>query len=216
MKKLVCLLLVCTLLAVSAAALAEPVKLVFWDMIWGSAGVYDKAGEALVAEFNASQDEIEVEYQAVPWDNYYQVFLTAITSGAGPDVATAGSQTPMQFASMGEIQPLDALLEKWEAENDPILDDFLPGFLETNLLDGHTIALPWNADTRVFTYRTDLFEEGRHYRTSYDVGRPARCAAQAEGNVPGYYPARDGRRLRRRAEHHDVVDRLQRCWTDYG
>lgn len=62
MKKLVCLLLVCTLLAVSAAALAEPVKLVFWDMIWGSAGVYDKAGEALVAEFNASQDEIEVEY----------------------------------------------------------------------------------------------------------------------------------------------------------
>ena len=159
MKKLVCLLLVCTLLAVSAAALAEPVKLVFWDMIWGSAGVYDKAGEALVAEFNASQDEIEVEYQAVPWDNYYQVFLTAITSGAGPDVATAGSQTPMQFASMGEIQPLDALLEKWEAENDPILDDFLPGFLETNLLDGHTSALPWNADTRVFTYRTDLFEE---------------------------------------------------------
>ena len=47
MKKLVCLLLVCTLLAVSAAALAEPVKLVFWDMIWGSAGVYDKAGKRL-------------------------------------------------------------------------------------------------------------------------------------------------------------------------
>ena len=74
-------------------------------------------------------------------------------------MATAGSQTPMQFASMGEIQPLDALLEKWEAENDPILDDFLPGFLETNLLDGHTIALLGTADTRVFTYRTDLFEE---------------------------------------------------------
>lgn len=159
MKKLVSVLIAAALIVSSSVAMAEPVKLVFWDMIWGSAGVYDKAGQALVDEFNQSQSDIQVEYQSVPWDNYYQVFLTAITSGSGPDVATAGSQTPMQFASMNEIQPLDGLIEKWKAENDPILDDFLPGFLETNLLDGKTIALPWNADTRVFTYRTDLFEQ---------------------------------------------------------
>ena len=51
MKRLVSVLMVAALLATSSVAMAEPVKLVFWDMIWGSAGVYDKAGQALVDEF---------------------------------------------------------------------------------------------------------------------------------------------------------------------
>lgn len=140
----------------------ESVKLVFWDMMWGEAGIYDVAAEKLVQQFMDENPGITVDYQSIPWDNYYQTFLTAITSGSGPDVATAGSQTPMQFAAMGEILPLTPLVEKWEEKNDPILEDMdsmAEGIVETNNLDGEYVALPWQIDTRVFTYRTDMFQE---------------------------------------------------------
>ena len=113
----------------------ETAKITFWDMMWGEAGVYDVAAEALVDQYNQENPNVKVEYQSVPWDNYYQTFLTAITSGTGPDVATAGSQTPMQFATMGEIMPLTPIVEKWQSEKDPILDDMMEGILETNKLE---------------------------------------------------------------------------------
>lgn len=161
MKKALSILLAMALILSTAAVVSAeaPVKLVFWDMIWGAAGTYDKAAQELVNQFNQEQSGIQVEYQSVPWDNYYQVFLTAISSGEGPDVATAGSQTPMQFAAMGEITSLNPLVEKWKVEGDPILDDFMFGFLETNHLGDDYIALPWHADTRAFIYRKDMFEE---------------------------------------------------------
>ena len=134
----------------------EAAKITFWDMMWGEAGVYDVAAEALVDQYNQENPQVKVEYQSVPWDNYYQTFLTAITSGTGPDVATAGSQTPMQFATMGEIMPLTPIVEKWQSEKDPVLDDMMEGILETNKLEDDYIALPWQCDTRVFTYRTDM------------------------------------------------------------
>lgn len=137
----------------------ETAKITFWDMMWGEAGVYDVAAEALVDQYNQENPQVKVEYQSVPWDNYYQTFLTAITSGTGPDVATAGSQTPMQFATMGEIMPLTPIVEKWQSEKDPVLDDMMEGILETNKLEDDYIALPWQCDTRVFTYRTDMFKE---------------------------------------------------------
>ena len=134
-------------------------QIAFWDMMWGEAGTYDVAAEALVDQYNEENPDVYVEYQSVPWDNYYQTFLTAITSGTGPDVATAGSQTPMQFATMGEILSLTPIVEKWQEEKDPVLEDMMEGILETNKLEGEYIALPWQCDTRMFTYRTDLFED---------------------------------------------------------
>jgi multiple sugar transport system substrate-binding protein len=58
---------------------AQKVVLAFWDMNWGSGNNnYVNAGEALTQKFNETHPNIEVKYQSIPWDNYYQVFLTAI------------------------------------------------------------------------------------------------------------------------------------------
>ncbi len=161
--KILAVVISCAMLAgasvQTAAAAEKKTEITFWDMMWGEAGIYDVAAEALVDQYNQEHPEVNVEYQSVPWDNYYQTFLTAVTSGTGPDVATAGSQTPMQFATMGEILPLNSIIEKWQEEQDSVLEDMPEGILETNFLNGDYIALPWNSDTRLFTYRTDLFEE---------------------------------------------------------
>ncbi|MDD4850622.1 MAG: sugar ABC transporter substrate-binding protein [Gemmiger sp.] len=145
--------------ASQSAAEGEKVTLNFWDMNWNSAAgdMYVNAAKAKVDEFNASQDHIVVEYQSIPWADYYQYFLTAIKGGAGPDVATAGSQTPIQFYQMGEILPLDDIVEQWKTEG--TYEDYIAGIVESNYYDGHYIALPWGCDPRTIIYRTDLFEE---------------------------------------------------------
>lgn len=47
----------------------EKINLEFWDMTWGPAE-YISTAEGLVQKFNDSQDEIEVTYQSIPWDNF--------------------------------------------------------------------------------------------------------------------------------------------------
>jgi multiple sugar transport system substrate-binding protein len=136
----------------------EVKELAFWDMNWGSEN-YPAVAENLVQQFNNSQDEIRVTYQSIPWDNYYQQFLTAIKGGVALDVATTGAQLPVQFAQMGEILTLDSLYEELKAEDKALVEDFAPGAFDTNLFNGHYIAMPTNADPRVFTYRTDYFEQ---------------------------------------------------------
>jgi multiple sugar transport system substrate-binding protein len=168
MKKVLCVLLVVLVFFPSFAqgskesqemtSSSNKKEITFWDMNWGNSD-YPNAGEQLVEKFNASQDEIKVTYQSMPWDNYYQVFLTAIKGGVGPDVATAGSQTPIQFAQMGEILPLDSIMEDWKNENNPILQDYSETSFQANYFNDQYIALPSNGDPRVFTYRTDYFEQ---------------------------------------------------------
>lgn len=44
------------------------------------------AQEKVVADFNASQDEIELVLEVVPYDSAYATLATQIASGAGPDI----------------------------------------------------------------------------------------------------------------------------------
>lgn len=100
------------------------INLEFWDMTWGPAE-YISTAEGLVQKFNDSQDEIEVTYQSIPWDNFYQTFTTAIASESAPDVSTGSGYQQHQFAVMDEILSLDSIIEEWETEGKT--DDLLEG-----------------------------------------------------------------------------------------
>ena len=69
-----------------------------------------------------------------------------------PDAFQLGNTWIPEFVALRAIEPLDARLGTWPAE---ALADYFPGILATNRLDGHTFALPWYVDTRLFFYRTD-------------------------------------------------------------
>jgi multiple sugar transport system substrate-binding protein len=145
---------------VAAVALAslqamaqEPVKLHFWDMIWGPPQYID-AAKGLVDEFNKSHPDIQVEYRSVPWNNWYQTFLTAIGSGTAPDLSTGAGYQAVQLYDQGAIRPLDELID--ELKKDGQYDDFQPGTIDTLRYDNHYVALPWGIDIRVWYYRKDL------------------------------------------------------------
>lgn len=135
------------------AAAQTPVKIQFWDMPWGPAEYIDTA-KSLVAQFNQANPGIQVEYRSVPWTNWYQTYLTAIQAGTAPDLSTGAGYQAVQFFDMDAIRPLDDLIEEMRKEGD--LKDFRPGTVERMAYEGHTMALPWGIDLRVWYFRKDL------------------------------------------------------------
>ena len=136
------------------------VEIEFWDMMWGPADTYTAAATALIDKFNAENtDGITVTLQMTPWDNFYQTFLTAVTSGAAPDASTGACPQPIQYAAMGESLDLNPILAAWEAEKSPILDEIPQAMFDFYKMDGVQYGIPWNLDPRGITYRKDLFEE---------------------------------------------------------
>jgi multiple sugar transport system substrate-binding protein len=141
-----------------SAASGAKREIVFWDMQWGPADAYPPTGQALVDRFNAENKEnIVVKYQSVPWDNWYQVFMTAIGSKAVPDVTASGFPLPILVADMGEALELDPIIEQWKKENSPVLADIEQNLMDLEILDGHQYGIPWSLDPRQILYRKDYF-----------------------------------------------------------
>lgn len=138
---------------------AETQAIEFWDMIWGSdAQAYESAVDKICAEI--SEDiSAPVNVQYLPWDNFIQVFVTAVASGTAPDVATTGTTLPSQIHMMGGTMNLNSILEDWKAENNPILNVIPEKAFKTHTFDGELVALPWDIQAECITYRTDIFEE---------------------------------------------------------
>ncbi|WP_010263577.1 ABC transporter substrate-binding protein [Treponema primitia] len=135
-------------------------EIVFWDMMWGPADTYPDAVQALVNRFNAENtDNIHVTSQVIPWDNFYQVFLTAVTSKKAPDVSTGAFMQSIQFAEMGEGLPLDPIVDQWKKEGNPILNDYSEDIFNLFMYEGKRYGLPWNLDSRQILYRTDYFKQ---------------------------------------------------------
>ena len=127
----------------------------FWDMVWGPPEYID-TGKNLVAEFSEANPGIQVEYQSTPWASWYQTFTTAIGAGTAPDVSTGAAYQSVQFYDQGAVAPVDDLIAELEEEG--VLEDFLPGTVETMQYDGHYVALPWAIDIRVIYYRKSMLE----------------------------------------------------------
>jgi multiple sugar transport system substrate-binding protein len=109
--------------------------------------------QALVDEFNASQDEIEVKLDLLSWADGEQILTTQTSGGQAPDLANASAQFMGMMAGINEAQPLDDLLSK------EFLANFQPSGIEAFTIDGKLIAMPYFLDPRAMYYRKDLFEK---------------------------------------------------------
>ena len=117
-------------------------------------GAEGEALAPLAREFEQANPGIHVRVQAIPWTAGHEKLLTAYVGGALPDVAQLGNTWIPEFAALGALQPLDALVAR-----DSVLvprADYFPGILATNVVDDTLFGVPWYVDTRVMFYRTDL------------------------------------------------------------
>ena len=84
MKKTLSLVLALAMICAAAAAMAAPVEIDYWSVFTGGDGA---TMQAMVDEFNASQDEVHVNHTPMTADDLYQKIPLTVQTGTGiPDV----------------------------------------------------------------------------------------------------------------------------------
>lgn len=146
---LICVLLF-TLLGLTGcdSSTDRPVVVQFWAM-----GQEGEQVKALLSEFERRHPGLRVRAQQIPWSAAHEKLLTAYAGDAMPDVFQLGNTWIPEFVALRAIEPLDERLKGWPVA---ARNDYFPGILATNRLEGQTWALPWYVDTRLFFYRRDL------------------------------------------------------------
>lgn len=122
----------------------------FWNGFTGPDG---PALEQVVADFNASQDEVEVKTNIMPWDTLYQKVLTSVAGNDGPDIIAMSASRMPQFADEGLFMPLDDYYENPDHETDALAT----AAVEASIFDGENYGVPVNYATMMMFYNKDLF-----------------------------------------------------------
>jgi len=139
-------------LAVGCRAQSDSAVVVeFWAM-----GREGEVVQNLVPEFERRAPGIRVRVQQIPWSAAHEKLLTAYVGNAMPDVVQVGNTWIPEFVALGALAPLDAWLAHSTTARS---EDYFPGILDTNVIDGVTYGAPWYVDTRLLFCRTDLLQE---------------------------------------------------------
>ena len=141
----------------AAEASGEVAELLYWDMLFGAAEVYEPTVQGLIDQFNAEHSDIHVTVQFHSWDNYYQEYLTSVTSGMAPDVTNGYFAIANEYARMGELLDLSSIVDEWKESG--LYDEFPAGSIELHQAEGIQAGLPWTNDVRLTTYNKEIFEQ---------------------------------------------------------
>ncbi|MCM3636110.1 ABC transporter substrate-binding protein [Sporosarcina luteola] len=130
----------------------DKVVIDFWSF-WGSEirrPVIDK----IVADFNESQDKIEVKHTFVPWGDIWTKELAAIAAKNPPDVVINDINATALRGQKNQAMNLSQFLEK-----DDISDRFYEELWNATLYEGDSYGIPFNTDTRILFYNKTAFKE---------------------------------------------------------
>lgn len=128
----------------------EPVKLVNW--MPGSDDYTKEAFEEIYTMMPEECSNVTVEFQQVPWSEYFTKLNVALAGGMGPDVFGLGFGQLGPVQSAGNLLALNDYLEGWDGWED-ISDNILSSATKDEQL--YALLLP---ECRPFVYRKDLFK----------------------------------------------------------
>ncbi len=110
----------------------------------------------LLPDFEREHPGLRVEVQAIPWTAAHEKLLTAYAADAMPDLLQLGNTWIPEFAALDALQPLQPRIDAAAGID---TGDYFPGILDTNVVDGQLLGLPWYVDTRLLFYRKDILRE---------------------------------------------------------
>ena len=123
--------------------------------IWGM-GNEGELLSKMESDFETKYPNIDIEVQALPWDQAHDKLLMAVASGEGPDVVQMGTSWIPEFADAGVLMDFTPYLEKY---SNLAQDKYFEGSIEAGTYEDKYVGVPWYVDTRVLYYRTDLLAE---------------------------------------------------------
>jgi multiple sugar transport system substrate-binding protein len=127
------------------------ISLTFWNGFTGPDG---PALEKVIADFNASQDDVEVKAEIMPWDTLYQKVLTAVAGNDGPDIIAMSAARMPQFARQGMFLPVDDYYDDPDHDSAALAE----AAIGASVFDGKNYGVPVNYTPMMMYYNKDLFE----------------------------------------------------------
>lgn len=76
-----------------------------------------------------------LNFEVVPWDNYEEKYMTAVTSGEGPDIGSMYPEMLYDYIEMGAIIPLDEYFTEEEKE------EYI--YMDKGVVQGKQYTLPY-------------------------------------------------------------------------
>src|ERR1700678_2142392 len=105
--------------------------------------------------FRKLHPEIDLHVEYIPGGkNHINKLMAAVAAHAPPDVTTLDVIGTAQFATIGALMPLDAIVA---AHPDLAPDHFSPGQVKAGQFDGKLEALPFGGDVSVIYCNRDMF-----------------------------------------------------------
>jgi multiple sugar transport system substrate-binding protein len=133
---------VSTLTLMAGTAFAGDVS--WWTPNWGA----DRAKE-LAAKFEAANPDIKIHIEVTTSDGLPQRVLTALQSGAAPDIIEVQHGWVNGYAQADLIQPLDDTIQQ--------KDDYVKGAIDYVTWDGKLWGIPYRVETHAIIYNKDEF-----------------------------------------------------------
>jgi len=131
----------------TSSSKTEKVKIVY--SMWGSAAE-GSATQAVADQFNASQDRIEVEVLAIPWENYMTKLNTLATGGQLPDTGMLQEGGVIQWSAEGMLNDVSAM---YEGSDSKPLDSLAYKY------EGNTVAYAAANEILLLYYNKDMFDK---------------------------------------------------------
>ncbi|HCS40025.1 MAG TPA: hypothetical protein DIW44_10635 [Anaerolineaceae bacterium] len=139
--------------AVTEADVAEPVTIKVVSFLTYSENV-DGAETKVVEAFQAAHPEITVEFQLLPYADYFTSLKTWIAGGTAPDVASLDLGMLQEMAAAGSLSDLNPLIQSDGYD----LNQYYQSTLDMFQNNGGQYGLPASYSNVVLYYNKSLFD----------------------------------------------------------
>ncbi len=156
LRKLLAVVLACTLLFSACAALAEgeTVTINFWHHYSAQSAENETLMNVLIPAFEAENPGIKVNAVSHEWAELHDKVLVSANSNALPDVARCDIAWLPEFQQMGILVALDEEMPDFDVVSGQLLDSAM----STARIGGHYYGLALNTNSKIVFYNTAMLE----------------------------------------------------------
>lgn len=167
--------------AATEATTTTPVEITFWA---GLTGADLTAMQDMVAEFNAEQSAIKVNFYSISWSEIFSKFETSFNTKAGPDVMLMHVTDIPSYASRDMLNPVDDLISASGLKS----SDYSASVWNGQFYNGTQYAVPLDYHCMAMYVNKDLFTAAGLDPTAQFDSKESFLSACEALKASGVYP----------------------------
>lgn len=113
--------------------------------------------EKIIADFEAENPDIKVDFLALPADSFYQKYVTAVATKTAPDIFGVRDGELLALVNQDALLPLDDYIDRWDEKGN--IPDNIWNSVASFTPDGKTYMIPSYMNACIMWYNTKLMKE---------------------------------------------------------